>query len=88
MLVRDIPPDDLDMIRLAAAEQGMSVQSYLRQTLRAQAAYLRRQATLSGIERRLEGRPVVPEGERAAVLAEIAAEQDRRADDLGGGLGQ
>ncbi|HMA46435.1 MAG TPA: hypothetical protein VKP11_04440 [Frankiaceae bacterium] len=83
VLIRDVPAEDLDVIRAAAATQGVSLQSYLRATMHAQAGYLRRQEALEHAARRLRGRPDVPEAERAAVLDAIAAEHDRRADQLG-----
>ena len=83
VLIRDVPPADLDRIRAAAAEQGLSVQGYLRAALRSQAAYLRRQDALSRIESRLAGHPAVSVDERDAVLAAVDAEDDRRSADLG-----
>ena len=83
VLIRNVPPEDLQAIRDAAAERGISVQAYLQEVLHAQAAHLRRQETLSRARQRLEGSPEVPEGERSAVLQAIADENERRAEELG-----
>lgn len=72
VLIRDVPGDDLDQIRSAAAERGTSLQNYLRDAILAQAAYLRRQAALARTAERLSGRPEVPDDERQAVLNAIA----------------
>ena len=82
VLIRDVPDDDLDLIRAAAAESGLSLQAYLRGTVRAQAVYLRRQQALQRVEQRLTGQPPVPEAERAAVLDALAAEEAHRAEQL------
>jgi hypothetical protein len=71
VLIRDVPADDLDQIRSAAAERGTSVQAYLRDAVHAQAAYLRRQDALARAAERLQGQPEVPDDERAAVLDAI-----------------
>jgi len=71
VLIRDVPPEDLEQIRSAAAERGTSLQSYLREAVHAQAAYLRRQAALTRTAERLGGQPPVPESERRAVLDAI-----------------
>lgn len=78
--MRDVPAEDLDVTRAAAAAPGVSLQSYLRATVHAQAGYLRRQEAPEHAARRLRGRSDVPEAERAAVLDAIAAEHDRRAE--------
>ncbi|MFN2494430.1 MAG: hypothetical protein ABR608_00760 [Pseudonocardiaceae bacterium] len=77
-----MPADDLDQIRSAAADQDMSLQNYLRDAVRAQAAYLRRQAALAKTAERLRGRPEVPADERHAVLDAIADAHTERADEL------
>ncbi|MDP9094352.1 MAG: hypothetical protein M3N95_15815 [Actinomycetota bacterium] len=84
LLIRDVPADDLEQIRAAAAARGTSVQSYLRDAVHAQAVYVRRQAALGHIAGLLKGRPGVPEEERSAVLAAIQLAHDERADDTGG----
>jgi hypothetical protein len=53
VLIRDVPGDDLDQIRSAAAERGISLQNYLRGAVLAQAAYLRRQEALVRTAERL-----------------------------------
>lgn len=68
VLIRDVPVDDLEQIRSAVAAQGTSLQNYLLTAVRAQAAYLRRQAALAKTIQRLQGHAAVPEDERAAVL--------------------
>lgn len=68
---------------MAAAERGTSLQGYLRDTVHAQAVYLRRQAALSRTAERLAGRPGVPAEERDAVLDAIADAHAERADQLG-----
>lgn len=82
VLIRDVPDDDLAQIRAAAAERGTSLQSYLRDAVHAQAAYLRRQAALTRTSERLEGRPEVPAVERSAVMDAIEDAHGERADQL------
>lgn len=76
-------PEDLELIRAAAAYQGASLQSYLRDTIHAQAVHLRRQAAIAQTEARLAGRPPVPESERAAVLDLVEQAHQDRAEHLG-----
>lgn len=83
VLIRDVPVDDLEQIRAAAAEQGTSLQAYLLTAVRAQAAYLRRQVALVRAADRLRANAAVPEHERDAVLDAIDAAHQRRADQLG-----
>lgn len=82
ILIRDVPDDDLEQIRSAAAAQGTSVQRLLLGAVQAQATHLRRRAAITAIEDRLQGQAPVPEEERAAVLDAIDAEQDARARQL------
>lgn len=82
VLIRDVPPGDLDQIRAAAAAQGTSLQSYLRDAVHAQASYLRRQAAIARTTDRLQGGPGVPESERAAVLELVDHAHDERAGQL------
>ncbi len=82
VLIRDVPADDLDQIRSAAAARGTSLQSYLREAVHAQAAYLRRQETLTRAAERLRDRTEVPADERRAVLDAIADAHTERADHL------
>ena len=84
VLIRDVPTDDLAQIRAAAAERGTSLQNYLRDALRAQAAYLRRQAALVEIAERLRGRPEVLTDDRGAILQDIADAHQDRAQQLSG----
>jgi plasmid stability protein len=88
VLIRDVPDEDLDQLRSAAARSGMSLQGYLRQAVRAQAAYLRRQAALARASDRLRGRDAVPPGERGAVLDAIDDAHDQRAGLLSGKQGR
>lgn len=46
VLIRDVPTEDLDQIRSAAASQGMSLQAYLLEAVHAQASHLRRREAL------------------------------------------
>jgi hypothetical protein len=84
VLIRDVPADDLERIRAAAAERGTSLQNYLREAVHAQAVYLRRQDALARTAQRLHGRHEVPAAERDAVLDAIEAAHTERADQLGG----
>ncbi len=56
------------------------MQSYLRDAVHAQAAYLRRQETLTRAAERLRDRTEVPADERRAVLDTIADADTERAD--------
>ncbi|MGH4019525.1 MAG: hypothetical protein ACRDT0_09870 [Pseudonocardiaceae bacterium] len=85
VLIRDVPADDLDQIRSAAAERGTSLQNYLREAVHAQAAYLRRQAALARTAERLRGRSEVSAEERNAVLDAIEDAHAERADQLSDG---
>ena len=82
VLIRDVPADDLDQIRSAAVARGTSLQSYLRDAVHAQAAYLRRQETLTRVAERLRDRTEVPADERRAVLDTIADADPERAYQL------
>lgn len=82
VLIRDVPGDDLDLIRSTAAGLGVSLQSYLRSAVQAQATYLRRQQTLADLDERLAGKPSVGEDDRTAVLDGITGDQAERAEDL------
>jgi hypothetical protein len=85
VLIRDVPADDLDQIRAAAASRGTSLQRYLLDAIHAQATYLRRQAAIADISERLRGRPDVPDSERDAVLAAADQACDERAEQRSGG---
>lgn len=82
VLIRDVPADDLDQIRAAAAQRGTSVQSYLLDALHAQAVYLRRQTVLARTAERLRGQHEVAPEDRAAILQAIADAHDERSDQL------
>ena len=82
VLIRDVPPDDLDQIRAVAAGRGTSLQSFLRDDIHAQAVYLRRQAAIARTAERLRGGSQVPESERDAVLAMVDQVHDERAYQL------
>jgi len=84
VLIRDVPADDLDQIRAAAAARGVSLQRYLRDAVHAQASFLRRQEALTRTADRLQGRPAVAEEERQAVLDAIQTAHTSQADELGG----
>ncbi len=82
VLLRGLPAEDLEPIRAAAAAAGSSVQSYLRDTVHAQAVHLRRQAAITAAGQRVLGRAPVPEGERQAVLDTVDGIDDDRGDQL------
>lgn len=82
-MIRDVPTEDLERIRAAAAALGVSLQSYLRDVVRAQASFLRRQEALGRTADRLGDRAGVPEVERQAVLDAIDAAHALRAEELG-----
>jgi hypothetical protein len=82
VLIRDVPADDLEQIRAAAADRGMSLQAYLREAVHAQAAHLRRRAALARTAERLRGRSGVSEAERSAVLEAIDEANAERAEQL------
>ena len=83
VLIRDVPPEDLDEIRAAAAARGVSLQSYLREAVHGQAAYLRRQSALNRMAARVAGQPPVTDEERYSVLDAIDVAHGERADQLG-----
>lgn len=83
MLIRDVLPEDLDEIRAAAAARGVSLQSYLRETMHAQATYLRRQSALDRMAARMAGQPSVPDQERRSVLDAVDTAHDERGEQLG-----
>lgn len=85
VLIRDVPADDLEQIRSAAADQGLSLQSYLRDAVHARAIYLRRQIALAKSARRLRGQPGVPEDERLVALDAMDDALAERAEYLAGG---
>ncbi|MBA3530195.1 MAG: hypothetical protein H0T91_12965 [Propionibacteriaceae bacterium] len=82
VLIRDVPSEDLDQIRVAAADRGISVQRYLREAVHAEAVHLRRQAAISRTSTRLGGRLEVPADERRAVLEAIDSSHEERAEHL------
>lgn len=83
VFIRDVQADDLERIRAESARRGVSLQSYLRDTLHAQARFLRRREALDRAAERLGSHPPVPEEERQAVLEAIDVEHAARADELG-----
>lgn len=85
VLIRDVPADDLEQIRSAAADQGQSMQAYLRDAVRMQAAYLRRRAALTRVAERLHGQAGVPEEDRRAVLDAVDEAHAERAEQLSDG---
>jgi hypothetical protein len=82
VLIRDVPPEDLEQIRAAAAARGTSVQAYLLETVHAQAAHERRRAALAAAADRLHGRAPVTDAERQAVLDAVDAAHTERDDQL------
>lgn len=82
VLIRDVLPEDLEQIRGAAADRGTTLQTYLWQTVHAQAAYLRRKDALAGTAQRLRGRSAVPSSAREGVLDAIETAHEQRGDQL------
>lgn len=82
VLIRDVPSNDLELIRAAAAAEGTSLQNYLREAVHTHAAYLRRREALARTANRLQHRDAVPEESREAVLDAIDTAHAERADDL------
>jgi hypothetical protein len=83
VLIRDVPADDLEQIRRAAADRGMSLQAFLRDAVHVQAAHLRRRAAVHRVGERLRGQDAVPPEDRSAVLDAIDDAHDERAAHLG-----
>jgi hypothetical protein len=83
VLIRDVPTEDLDQIRSAAAARGMSLQAYLLEAVHAQAAHLRRRQALDRTAAHLAGRPAVDEQDRKAVLEAIDDADAERGAELG-----
>jgi hypothetical protein len=79
LLIRNMTDADLQLIREAAAEEGISMQSYLLRTVTRHATYLRRQSTLATIQRELRGHGALTDDDRAAVRKAMEA----AIDDLG-----
>ena len=82
VVIRDVPPDDLEELRSAATEHGMSLQSYLLDAVHTQAAYLRRRAARQRTAERLAGRPAVSDEQRQEVLDALDAAHAARAEQL------
>lgn len=82
VLIRDVASDDLERIRSAAANEGSSLQNYLREAVHAQATYLRRQEALARAAQRLCDRPGVSETDRQAVLDAVDQDHIERGDQL------
>ncbi|WP_129665741.1 antitoxin [Phytoactinopolyspora endophytica] len=82
VMIRDVPAADLEQIRSAAADQGVSLQAYLRDAVHTQAAQLRRRVAVARTAERLRGRDAVPETERQAVLEAIDDAHAERAEQL------
>jgi len=83
VLIRDVPPDDLDQIRTAAAARNMSLQAYLLEAVHAQAAHLRRREALRRVAARLLNQRAVDEQDRQAVLDAIDDAHAARGAQLG-----
>ncbi len=78
VLIRDVPDEELEVLRAEAAARGQSLQAYLLAALHDRTRHARRQATLRRLEERLEGGGVVGEDARRAVLAAMTAGEDDR----------
>ncbi|TVS87764.1 hypothetical protein [Mycobacterium helveticum] len=83
VLIRDVPSDDLDQIRSAAAARNMSLQAYLLEAVHAQAAHLRRREALRRVAARLVNQREVDEQDRQAVLDAIDDAYAARGAQLG-----
>lgn len=83
VLIRSVPDADLEQLRSAAAERGLSLQAYLREAVHAQAAHLRRRTAVARAAERLRGRPGVPVEDRRAVLDAVDDAHGERAGRLG-----
>ena len=83
VLIRDVPADDLNQIRSAAAARGMSLQAYLLEAVHAQAAHLRRREALNRTAARLARERAVDERDRHAVLEAIDDAHAKRGAQLG-----
>jgi hypothetical protein len=82
VLIRDVPGDDLEQLRSAAADRGLSLQAFLREAVHAQAAHLRRRQALARTALRLHGQAAVADGERLAVLDAMDEAHVERAEEL------
>lgn len=82
VLIREVASEDLERIRSAAADEGTSLQKYLRDAVHAQAVYLRRQEALARAAQRLCDRPGVSEADRQAVLDTVDQDHIERGDQL------
>jgi hypothetical protein len=82
VLIRDVSGDDLEQLRSAAADRGLSLQAYLREAVHTQAAHLRRRKALDRTARRLKGQTAVPDNERLAVLDAMDDAHTERAEEL------
>lgn len=78
VLVRNVPDEDLELLREAAANEGVSLQNYLLDAVHAKAAYLRRQSALIKLSDRLEGEHVPADERQAALEAIDDAGQERQ----------
>ena len=58
VLIRDVPESELAELKAAAAERHVSLQTYLRDSVHAQADYIRRQAVLDAIDAAHDDRAV------------------------------
>ena len=84
VLIRDVPDDELEVLRAAAAASGKSLQAYLLETLHARTLHARREVVLRDISERLQCQPPVPESSRQAVLDAIGEAHEGRTAELSG----
>ncbi|PWJ53652.1 hypothetical protein SAMN06264364_11155 [Quadrisphaera granulorum] len=82
VLIRDVPSEDLEVIRSVAAERGLTLQAYLLSAVQMHAAHERRQQTLRALERTLHGLPPVALEDRQSVLDAIGEALAERSDGL------
>lgn len=77
VLIRDVPENDMQVIKDAAARDGRSVQAYLLATLCDRAAYERRQAALRALDEHLAGETPLTDKDRDAVDAAVSKAIDQ-----------
>ncbi len=70
VLLRNLPDDEIATIKAAAAAAGVSMQSYLREAVHAQAEYFLRQEALRKISDSVRG-STIPEADREAIFDEM-----------------
>jgi hypothetical protein len=67
LLIRNVTDADLQLIREAAAQEGISMQSYMLRNVQRHATYLRRQATLATLRSERGHRAPISDEDRAVI---------------------